>query len=121
MTELVERIEHVVTQSVLHQQARQRRRRSVVLASGVVLSFLVTAGAGVAMVSDTPIDRLLASDDPVVGHNPRGSRIDVTVVDARGLGWTSTTYVTRDGRYAGTLVPEGYRDGLPPVGARVGL
>lgn len=111
MTELTDRIETAVIEAIRNQStnARRRRRRPVTLMAAGAVAFLLTTGIGVAALTGTAIDRLLASDK-ASGMKPDTTRIDTRVVDSGGLGWTSATYIANNNTVSQTTASDGVDD-----------
>lgn len=99
MTDVLDTIERELLVAIRRSNARRRRRRTIGLFGGAVFGLAVAAGGGVATVTDTPIDQLLAGSDGAsqtfklaVGERP----VRVTATDAAGGPWTVTLYRSQD-------------------------
>lgn len=119
MNDVLDTIERELTIAVRRSNARRRRRRTRGLFTGIALSVAVTAGVGVAAVTDTPINRLMSGDTLLA--QPRGAqRVDLRLQDAGGLGWTVTTYAPRFGGIGMTTAADGLA-ATPTATARSGF
>lgn len=123
MNVVLDRIERELTASIGRRHARRRRRRTLASVVGATLVALALAGAGVAAVSDSPLDRLLGSDTPLAERPATGdgARLELSLADADGLRWTVAAYPTVDGLVGSTAVPDGLREALPAGGAASGF
>lgn len=106
MNDVLDTIERELVRAIRRSNARRRRRRTLGFLTGAALATGLTAGAGIAGVTETPIDQWLGSDSPA--SKPAGApRVDVAVTDPGGLRWTVTTYRNAIRQIAVAIAPEG--------------
>ena len=97
-------------------EARRRRRRALAGVVTAAILLAVCAGAGVAAVTGTPLDRLIGGEDPGIGIKPGTTRVELRSLDPAGLRWTSASWVTEHGLLALAAAADGGSDRLPEVG-----
>jgi hypothetical protein len=123
MTDVLDTIERELLVAIRRSNARRRRRRTLGIFSGAAFAVALTAGGGVAAITDSPLERLLGGGaDPTLGvaRDPDGgrSRSDLALTDATGTRWSLTIYRARGGWIITSAVPAGLRARIPDVGGR---
>lgn len=118
MNDVLDTIERELLIAIRRSNARRRRKRSFGVFTGVSIAAAVTAGAGIAAVTDTPIDQLLGGETNLA-RDATAPRVDVELTDDGGLDWRATTYRDAMGGIVTAIEADGTR-GIPRLMGRNG-